>query len=242
MRRQRGFGLLSQAGCVLFFVLLSGCEVKWSDSRPVSRPADSGDRAGEPIAAPRDEIPEDDPRAAGGKSSAAMDGAQASASTGASPTSADERPLVEPSREPASAPPRAGSRGSGDAVVEIVFEDIQLPIQQDMVFRPFMLTDRVRDLDGRRVRIHGYMLPDSKTKGITQFVLLKNTECKFGPGGQADHLINVLMVEGVSAKYRDDPISVQGVLKVNPFQGPDGNTWSIYDLACEQIETYRPRR
>ncbi len=126
--------------------------------------------------------------------------------------------------------------------VEIAFEDIQLPIQADVVFRLFMLTDRVRELDGRRIRINGYMLPDSKTKGIRQFVLLKNTQCKFGPGGQADHLINVLMVEGETAKYHDEPVTVEGVLSINPFQGPDGNTWSIYDLACERVETYRPRR
>jgi hypothetical protein len=126
--------------------------------------------------------------------------------------------------------------------IEIVFEDIQLPVQADMVFRPFMLTDRVKELEGKRVRINGYMLPDSRTKGIRQFVLLKNTECKFGPGGQADHLVNVLMTDGVTAKYRDDPIAVEGVLTVNPFEGPDGNTWSIYDLACDHVETYRPRR
>jgi hypothetical protein len=137
--------------------------------------------------------------------------------------------------------PRGDASGESEAI-EIVFEDIQLPIQADMVFRPFMMTERVKELDGKRIRIHGYMLPDSKTKGIKQFVLLKNTECKFGPGGQADHLINVLMTDGVAAKYRDDPISVEGVLKINPFQGPDGNTWSIYDLACDLVETYRPRR
>ena len=111
-----------------------------------------------------------------------------------------------------------------------------------MVLRPFMLTQRVKDLDGKKIRISGYMLPDVKTKDITEFVLLKNTQCKFGPGGQADHLINVLMVDGAKAKFRADAISVEGVLKINPFQGPDGNTWSIYDLACERVEVYRPRR
>ena len=137
---------------------------------------------------------------------------------------------------------RTGAPADAGETVEIIFDDIQLPIQADMVYRPFMLTDRVKELDGRRVRIHGYMLPDSRTKGIKQFVLLKNTECKFGPGGQADHLINVLMVDGVTTKYQDQPITIEGTLKVNPFAGPDGNTWSIYDLACEQVELYKPRR
>ena len=111
-----------------------------------------------------------------------------------------------------------------------------------MVFRPFMLTDRAKELDGKRIRISGYMLPDSKTKGIKQFVLLKNTECKFGPGGQADHLVNVLMTAGNDAKFREDPVSVEGTLTIKPFTGPDGNTWSIYDLACDNVVRYRPRR
>ena len=141
-----------------------------------------------------------------------------------------------------STPITRSDQGDATSVQVIAFEDIELPIQADIVFRPFMLTDRVKDLDGQRIRIDGYMLPDSKTKGIKQFVLLKNTECKFGPGGQADHLLNVEMVEGATAEFRDDPITIEGVLTINPFQGPDGNTWSIYDLACEKIEKFRPRR
>ncbi len=149
-------------------------------------------------------------------------------------------PAVESANEDTLTP--VSSSDSAVETIEISFDEIQLPIQPDMVFRPFMLTDRVKELDGKRIRIHGYMLPDTKTKGITQFVMLKNLECKFGPGGQADHLINVLMNEGVTARFREDPISVEGVLKINPFTGPDGNTWSIYDLACDRVERYRPRR
>lgn len=167
----------------------------------------------------------------------------------ASATPADQAsgpPAEATAFDDSSARANSGDRGTGRSLnaepVEIGFEDIQLPIQADIVFRPFMLTDRVRDLDGQRIRINGYMLPDTKTKGIKQFVLLKNTECKFGPGGQADHLLNVLMVDGETAKYRDDPITIEGVLKVNPFQGPDGNTWSIYDLTCDRVEGYHPRR
>ncbi|MDG2382663.1 MAG: DUF3299 domain-containing protein [Pirellulaceae bacterium] len=131
---------------------------------------------------------------------------------------------------------------SNNDVVDISFDDIKLPMQEDMVFRPFMLTDRVKELDGKRIRISGYMLPDTRTKGIKQFVLLKNTECKFGPGGQADHLLNVLMTEGQDARFRSEPISIEGRLTIKPFQGPDGNTWSIYDIICDRVTRYRPRR
>ena len=89
-------------------------------------------------------------------------------------------------------PAPAGRRAATkDGLVDITFDDIKLPIQEDMVFRPFMMTETAQALAGKKVRIHGYMLADSETRGIKEFILLKNLECKFGPGGQADHLVNV---------------------------------------------------
>ena len=77
---------------------------------------------------------------------------------------------------------------------------------------------------------------------IWKVKMLKNTECKFGPGGQADHLLSVKMIPGEDTRFRDDPISVEGTLIIKPFQGPDGNTWSIYDLTCERVTRYQTRR
>jgi hypothetical protein len=114
----------------------------------------------------------------------------------------------------------------------ITFDDLNLGMQADMVFRDFLLTDRARELDGQKVRIVGYMDGGvSQQKGITEFVLLKNTECKFGAGGQADHLLRVLLQDGVTVDYtRFGALQIEGVLKISPFNGPDGNTWSVYDL------------
>lgn len=126
-----------------------------------------------------------------------------------------------------------------DEVIDITFDDVNLQMQADMVFRPFLITDRVRQLEGRRVRIGGVMYATDRTRGITEFVLLKNTECKFGPGGMADHLVSVTLKDGETTTYPGDkPISVEGVLRVNPFQGPDGFTWSVYDL--EMAENVQP--
>jgi hypothetical protein len=76
---------------------------------------------------------------------------------------------------------------------------------------------------------------------MTEFILLKNINCPFGPGGQADHLMTIKMKKGDSADYfGDQPVSVEGVLRVNPFQGPDGYTWSVYDLeAAENVTIVR---
>ncbi|MCA9218125.1 MAG: hypothetical protein KDB27_33875 [Planctomycetales bacterium] len=129
-----------------------------------------------------------------------------------------------------------------NGVVDITFDDLKLPIDKDMVFRPFMMTDRALALEGKKVRISGYMLADAETRGIKEFILLKNLECKFGPGGQADHLINVNVEIEDGVVYRAEPVEVEGVLTINPFTGLDGNTWSIFDLACVKIGKFRPRR
>lgn len=127
-----------------------------------------------------------------------------------------------------------------DGLELITFEDLNLGMQADMVFRDFLLTDRARELDGRKVRLIGYMDGGiSQSKGIKEFILLRNTECKFGAGGQADHLVRVLLVEGVTINYTQDAVQVDGVLRINPFNGADGNTWSVFDLAGEQCKTIR---
>ncbi len=127
-----------------------------------------------------------------------------------------------------------------DGLELITFEDLNLGMQADMVFRDFLLTDRARELDGRKVRLIGYMDGGiSQSKGIKEFILLRNTECKFGAGGQADHLVRVLLVEGVTINYTQDAVQVDGVLRINPFHGADGNTWSVFDLAGEQCKTIR---
>jgi len=37
-------------------------------------------------------------------------------------------------------------------------------MQADMVFRPFLLSDRVKELDGKRVAIKGYIHPGATGK------------------------------------------------------------------------------
>jgi len=115
--------------------------------------------------------------------------------------------------------------------LEISFDDLVIGMQADVVYRPWMLTERAKEIDGQTVRLVGYVHPGvDKQKHIKELVLLRNLECKFGPGGQADHLVMVRFKPGVEATFTQNAVEVQGVLKVNPWQGADGNTWSLYDL------------
>ena len=124
----------------------------------------------------------------------------------------------------------------GDAE-KITFEDIVLGMQADVVFRDFMLTDRAKELDGKRVSIAGYMHGGvESTRNIREFILLRNTECKFGPGGQADHLARVFLQADHKAKFTKDSVKVEGTLKIEPYVGTDGNTWSIYRLEDARVK------
>lgn len=108
---------------------------------------------------------------------------------------------------------------------------------KDSVFDRSLLTDRVKELDGRRVRIRGFIYPSiMQQSGITKFPLVKNTQCKFGPGGIAHHLIVVEMQEGSSTSFTVRAVAVEGRLSLSPFEGPDGNTWAIYHMVGEKVE------
>jgi hypothetical protein len=142
------------------------------------------------------------------------------------------------------APPVAGQRPPADRTPtrpgdaeKITFEDLNLGMPADVVFREFMLENsRAKELEGKRISIVGYMHGGSVSQqGIKKFILLKNTQCKFGPGGQADHLADISLRADTSIKYTPSPIKVEGTLRIEPFQGDDGNTWSIYRLENAQV-------
>ena len=101
-----------------------------------------------------------------------------------------------------------------------------------------MLTQRARDLTGRTVRISGYMGQGLfQLRDITEFVLLKDTECcQFGPGATADHAIRVRIVTGPSIAFTTRAITVEGQLLVEPFTGSDDKTWSIFRLEAKAVQ------
>jgi len=145
---------------------------------------------------------------------------------------------------PAAKPP-VGKRPPADRLPsrpgeaeKITFDDLYLGMQADVVFRPYMIPEghRVKELEGKAISLSGYMHgAQLSQRGIAKFVLLKNTECKFGPGGQADHLAQVILRDGTTTEFTNAPVKVEGILKVVPYEGVDGNTWAIYNLEEARI-------
>jgi hypothetical protein len=144
--------------------------------------------------------------------------------------------ISDPSENSADGPPAVDDKlpqevAGSDSLIG--WDALDIGMQADVVYRPFFLQNnpRTEALDGKRVRIGGFIHGGvSQPSNLAEFILLKNNRCKYGPGGQADHLIRVFVKEGVRVDFTTEMIYVEGVLTLQPEQGPDGNTWSIYDL------------
>jgi hypothetical protein len=115
----------------------------------------------------------------------------------------------------------------------ITFADLELPMKEDSKFRPEMLTQRVVDLQNQRVKLRGFIFPMFGSK-ISKFPLLKNTDCPFGEGGIAHHVVFVRMAEGKTVLYKEKMFTVEGVLTIDLFHGDNGDTWSVYTLQCDR--------
>lgn len=149
-------------------------------------------------------------------------------------------PTTDPSsakKEEASPAGTAEPRKPSRRPVVITFDDLELKMQLDSKFSPDLLTPRVRELDGERVSIKGFIYAAGvfQQTGIQRFPLVKNTQCKFGPGGLAYCVILVSLKDGVTTDFTLQPVTVEGILKVEPFEGPDGITWSVYRLVGERV-------
>jgi hypothetical protein len=117
------------------------------------------------------------------------------------------------------------------------FDDIKFDIEPDAPFDRSMLTDKVRELDGKPIRIRGYILPTAQQRGIKQFVLVRdNQECCFGPGAALYDCILVRMQGDKSAEFSVRPVAVEGEFKVEEFYGPDEKPLAIYRLDGEAVK------
>ena len=103
----------------------------------------------------------------------------------------------------------------------ISFDTLKFPMEKQELFKLAMLTPQVKALDGRRVKIRGFMLPSFINEGLKYFVLVRgNQECCFGPGAALFDAIHIDLAEGVTAEYSYPPIAVEGVLHIDPVENP----------------------
>lgn len=121
-----------------------------------------------------------------------------------------------------------------DGVRDLTFDDLEIKIARDGDFQESMLTDAIRELEGKEVVLRGFMLGASvfQQTGITQFVLIRdNQECCFGPGAYIYHNVQVEMTPGVTANFTSRPITLTGTFHIRPFRVGE-KCYSIYHIAA----------
>lgn len=144
-----------------------------------------------------------------------------------------------------SPPPMATTKGvprartvSNNQPIETTFDDVKFDMEKTDPFKRSLLTPKIEDLFGKRIRIRGYMYPTLKRKGLTAFVLVRdNLECCFGQGAALFDCMRVQMHPDKTATYTAvRPITVEGVFKFDEFTDFDGTTRAIYMLDQASVE------
>ena len=161
----------------------------------------------------------------------------ASPPTGIPGRASDSEGPERPSRSDESvAARRAAIPVRPGAINDITFDDLEIDMPVHTQFDRSMLTPRAAQLDGLKVRLRGFIFAGSVLygTGISEFLFVKNTECKFGPQGLAYCVIKVDLDEGVSTDFTTYAITVEGTLTVAPMDS-DGFTWSVYHIQGQRV-------
>jgi hypothetical protein len=117
-------------------------------------------------------------------------------------------------------PPRPTAKAKG----EISFDDLKFDIKPDAPYDSSMLTDEIRALDGKEVKLRGYILPSTlfRETNIDEFVLVRdNQECCFGPGAALFDCVVVNLVGKVRTDFTTRPVTVTGKFVLKEYKYPD---------------------
>jgi hypothetical protein len=138
---------------------------------------------------------------------------------------------------PASTAPAASELApDSTGIIETTFDDVKFPMEKTDDFAESMLTDRVKSLFDKRIRIRGYIYPTPRRNGLKKFVLVRdNLECCFGPGAALFDCILVSMAGGATAEYTIRPVAVEGRFRLEPLPGQDGRPLAIYQMDGEAV-------
>lgn len=111
-----------------------------------------------------------------------------------------------------------------DKALRVGYDDLDLlkllkmdPVTPDCIEK---MPSWLRALDGKTVRIRGFMKPGLLMEGIPQFTFVRDTGlCCFGPAGKIYDLIAVTLKEGTTTSYIElKPFDVVGKFRIELLQ------------------------
>lgn len=121
-----------------------------------------------------------------------------------------------------------------DGALRVSYDDLDLLKVLNMepvtVKAPALMPDWLRDLDGQRIRIRGFMYPAFLEEGLTEFVLARDNEiCCFGRNPKIYDLIEVQMRPGKTTNYiQGRPFDVVGRFHIDAIPSEDGQLYALY--------------
>jgi len=138
-------------------------------------------------------------------------------------------------------PPKSNSRSSSGGPVDITFDTIKFDMKsKEDTFTRALLTPEIMGLNGKKVKLRGYILPGFQQRGLTNFVLMRdNQECCFGPGAWIYDCVIVEMKPDKSTDYTVRPIAVEGTFEVHEYHDPmdpDAPVLAVYRIIGDHAE------
>ncbi len=127
-----------------------------------------------------------------------------------------------------------------DRVLRVSFDDLDLLKVLNMEPVPVdageYLPDWMRELDGERIRIRGFMLPPLRSTGLPGFKLARDNQiCCFGRDPKVYDLIPVFLRDGTTTDYiANRPFDVVGTFYIRPSAYRD-TLENLYEIEDAEI-------
>lgn len=126
-----------------------------------------------------------------------------------------------------------------DNCLSIKFDDIDLlkvlnmdPVPIDAVK---YFPEWLKQLDGKRVRIRGFMYPTFESVGIKEFTLTTSRSiCNFVRQPKVYECVSVKLNRGNTTFYEEGHVEVEGIFKIKPDGDGDG-LWRLFEIADARI-------
>jgi len=147
-------------------------------------------------------------------------GRATSATVPPNPSAKPSAPEPTPNGEKPAGAVRTFRAEGPNGALRVTYDDFDLlkllqmePVTVDCVEK---MPEWLRALDGKSVRLRGYMKPGFLSEGITRFLLVRDTGlCCYGPAGKIYDLVQVTLAEGQTTNYIElTPFDVVGTFRV----------------------------
>lgn len=126
-----------------------------------------------------------------------------------------------------------------EAVVEVPVDSIAVLAKTGSRIQDVRIPSFSRNLNGRRVRLHGTMFPTFDETGLKNFTFIPETRRRATLAFRSERpplhsIIPVSIVNGETEDYQERPFTIEGVFEVR-LQEENGKATTIYRLLNARI-------